>query len=117
MATQSSRLQIANAGVGAAYNPGMSKIVSGLMLLVWSCWFGGLVALFIFVTTLFRQDRAIAIEAAPRMFHVFEQYQLILATILLLLLFGSWLLRRSAWMLVLFILIGLASGAAAFATA
>lgn len=54
-------------------------ILSVLTTLVWALWLGGLVALFLCVVTLFRADRAIAVEAAPRMFRAFAQYQAILA--------------------------------------
>ena len=47
----------------------------------WALWLGGLVALFLFVQVLFTADRAIAIEAAPRMFSLFEKYQLVLAAV------------------------------------
>ena len=52
-----------------------------LIALVVSLWLGGLVSLFVFVATLFPFDRPTALVAAPRMFHVFERYQLILAGI------------------------------------
>jgi hypothetical protein len=48
-------------------------------LLAWALWFGGLITLFVCVVTLFHFDRAIAVQAAPQLFHVFERYQLILA--------------------------------------
>jgi hypothetical protein len=51
--------------------------------LAWALWLGGMIALFVFVTTLFNGDRAVAMQAAPRMFVVFQKYQLILAAIAL----------------------------------
>lgn len=48
----------------------------GLMV---ALWLGGLIALFIFVSILFKNDRATAVLAAPQMFHVFDRYQLVLA--------------------------------------
>ena len=44
-------------------------------------WLGGLVALFIFVQAMFNANRAVAVEAAPMLFNVFEKYQLILFAI------------------------------------
>ncbi|MGA2229500.1 MAG: hypothetical protein ABSH22_01115 [Tepidisphaeraceae bacterium] len=55
------------------------KIGPMILVIAWGCWFGGLMAVFLFVGMLFHQDRAVAIEAAPRIFHVFEMYQIILA--------------------------------------
>jgi glucan phosphoethanolaminetransferase (alkaline phosphatase superfamily) len=57
----------------------MRSLWSTIVLLAWALWFGGLIALFIFVTTLFKQDHALAAQAAPKLFHAFEIYQLILA--------------------------------------
>src|SRR5262245_47150597 len=95
----------------------MSKTLAAVAFLAWSLWFGGLIALFIFVQTLFRQDRAIAVEAAPQMFQVFERYQLLLAAMLLLSFFGWWFLSRAIWPIVLFVIIGIATSCAAFGTA
>jgi hypothetical protein len=57
----------------------MRRVAAIVAVLTWALWFGGLMALFIFVQTLFREDRSIALEAAPRMFSLFEKYQLALA--------------------------------------
>jgi hypothetical protein len=61
----------------------MRYVIASLAALAWGLWLGGLVAMFIFVMTLFRADRAIAIEAAPRMFAAFHSYELILGPIAL----------------------------------
>ena len=42
-------------------------------------WFGGVMALFLFVTALFRQNRTVALNATPIIFVTFERYHLILA--------------------------------------
>ena len=60
----------------AAYHAGMRYLISLVMLLAWGIWLGGTLALFLFVRTLFTQDRSVAIEAAPRMFAIFERVQL-----------------------------------------
>lgn len=52
-------------------------------MLAWALWFGGMIALFLFVQTLFAHDRAVAVEAAPQLFIVFQKFQLILAAITL----------------------------------
>jgi hypothetical protein len=44
-------------------------------------WFGGIVAVFVFVSYLFSHDRAIAVKAAPMIFNVFSIYQLVLGSI------------------------------------
>jgi hypothetical protein len=61
----------------------MRSLVVVLSLLAWALWFGGLVALFVFVPALFRTDRDIAVQAAPIIFIVFQKYQLILACVTL----------------------------------
>ena len=52
-------------------------------VVAWGLWFGGLGALFLFVSYLFVTDRKIAMVAAPKMFAVFETYQLIVAAVAL----------------------------------
>src|SRR3954465_11572680 len=54
--------------------------VAMVTVIAWGLWFGGMGALFLFVSYLFVTDRKIAILAAPRMFAVFETYQLFVAT-------------------------------------
>jgi len=57
--------------------------VAMLTVIAWGLWFGGMGALFLFVSYLFVTDRKIAVLAAPRMFAVFETYQLIVAAVAL----------------------------------
>jgi hypothetical protein len=57
----------------------MRKLLHTAAHLLCGLWLGGLIALFIFVITLFHQDHALAVQAAPKMFAVFERYQLALA--------------------------------------
>jgi hypothetical protein len=57
----------------------LQKLAASLVCIAWGLWFGGLGALFLFVTRLFSQDRPTALTAAPMMFLVFERYQLLLA--------------------------------------
>ena len=58
----------------------MRRLFGTLVMLVWGLWFGGLVALFIAVTSLFHAlDRHTAGVGAARIFRVFNRYQLALA--------------------------------------
>jgi hypothetical protein len=59
----------------------MRYVLALLATLAWGLWFGGMVALFLFVSYLFVNDRATAIVAAPKMFLVFERYQFVIATL------------------------------------
>ena len=59
----------------------MHRLWRTITLITWGLWFGGLVTLFISVVTLFRFDHAMAAQAAPQLFHVFERYQLVLAAV------------------------------------
>lgn len=95
----------------------MRRVLPLLVLIVWSLWFGGMIGLFLFVQTLFRADRAIAVEAAPRLFAAFELYGLLLGAAALVLAFSWQLLARSRWIVALFTLLGVASvGAVVHAT-
>jgi hypothetical protein len=53
-------------------------------MLTWALWFGGLIALFVFVKTLFNNSHEIAVQAAPQLFVMFQMYHLILAAIALI---------------------------------
>jgi hypothetical protein len=57
----------------------MRKLLHTVAHLLCGLWLGGLVALFIFVLTLFHEDHALAVQTAPKLFGVFEKYQLLLA--------------------------------------
>jgi hypothetical protein len=66
--------------------------VAMVTVMAWGLWFGGMAALVLLVGYLFGTDRKIAIIAAPRMFEVFETYQLFIAAIALV--------AAAAWRLV-----------------
>jgi hypothetical protein len=66
----------------------MKRFLSILFLFAWSLWFGGAVAILIFVQRLFHYDRSIAVVVAPQLFLTFEKYQLVLAAIALFALFA-----------------------------
>ncbi len=90
----------------------MGRIVSSLLMLFWGLWFGGTIALFIFVSALFRQSREMAIHTTPVLFLTFERYHLLLAGVAAVL-SGVWLGReRSKAKAALFVLLLLAGVAA-----
>jgi hypothetical protein len=68
----------------------MSRILSTVLMVLWGLWFGGAMALFIFVVALFRHDRPLAIAGAPILFLAFERYHLILG-VLTLAACGGWI--------------------------
>jgi Domain of unknown function (DUF4149) len=76
-----------------------------IALTAWALWLGALLALFIFVVTLFHNDHDLAALAAPRLFHVFEIYQLILAPVAIV----STLLWRRPLLTMLFLLASVGS--------
>ena len=57
--------------------------VAMVTVIAWGLWFGGMGALFLFVSYLFVTDRKMAVVAAPKMFAVFETYQLFVAAVAL----------------------------------
>jgi hypothetical protein len=65
----------------------MQRMLSILVTLAWGLWFGGLIMLFVAVTSLFntfKDQRPIAGAAAADIFHRFEVFQLALAAAALL---------------------------------
>jgi hypothetical protein len=90
----------------------MGRIVSLLLMLFWGLWFGGTIALFIFVSALFRQSRELAIQTTPVLFITFERYHLVLAA-LAGMMAGAWLAQsRTRMKTALFVLVFLAAVAA-----
>jgi hypothetical protein len=91
----------------------MRRLLSCLLLLTWSCWFGGTIALFVFVQSLFaRYPKSVsmtAVEGAPVLFNTFGKMQLVLAAVSLLLTFLWRLKSRRADVTVIFSLLGGAS--------
>src|SRR5262249_20630411 len=70
-------------------------------------WFGGCVAIFISVMSLFAHDREIAVQAAPQIFVTFGKFQLLLGAVALLATFAWYVMVRSTsvtWLLALFML-------------
>jgi hypothetical protein len=61
----------------------MRYLLATVVAVAWALWLGGLIALFLFVQTLFRQDRPVAVEAAPRMFAAYQMFQLAVGAVAL----------------------------------
>jgi hypothetical protein len=106
-----------SAGGRRAYAYAMRRIFSIVLAVGWALWFGGIVALFLFVTTLFGVDRAaglpkgqgIAPEAAPHLFHAFERYQLILAAACLVAAVALRIMTKAGVFAAVFLLLSLAT--------
>jgi hypothetical protein len=86
----------------------MNSIMRRVCNIAWALWFGGMIALLIFVQTLFRTDRAIAIAAAPHLFHAFENYQLALGVIAIASAIPVWISTRSRAAAVLLLMLAIA---------
>lgn len=61
----------------------MRIVLATVSLFAWGLWIGGLIFAFVVPTGLFARDRALAIQANPVIFSIFERYQLILAAVAL----------------------------------
>ena len=72
-------------------------------------WLGGLLALFIFVQTLFTKSRPLAAEAAPVLFNTFERYQLVLAATAVVATIGWRILSRQWLIWIILALLALAT--------
>jgi hypothetical protein len=97
----------------------MRKILSTLITLLWALWFGGVIMLFIAVTSVFAtfHDRHdLAGEAAAHIFRVFNAYQLALAAGSLVATFVWYLIGPPRLKMGLFTLFGLATFAACVIT-
>ncbi len=94
----------------------MRYFVSFVVKLAWGLWFGGMVALILFVQTLFARDREIALEAAPMLFVSFERVQLLFAAAACVGTFCWWVLTRRRAVIVLFALFAIAGAMAALST-
>lgn len=62
----------------------VKTMIATIALLAWALWFGAIIALFVFVLTLFQNNRDIALQAAPQLFVAYQKYHLVLAAIALL---------------------------------
>ena len=87
----------------------MKWIAVTLSVVAWGLWFGALFALFLFVTTLFHNNREIAVQAAPQLFVAFQKYHLILAAIALVATVAWRIVSRSKLVLAIFLFLGVAA--------
>ena len=94
----------------------MRYFASFVVTLAWGLWLGGMVALILFVQTLFARHRSIALEAAPMLFVSFERVQLLFAAAAVVGAFCWWLLTRRRPVIVLFALFAIAGAIAALST-
>lgn len=97
----------------------MRTALNSLITLVWGLWFGGVIALFLAVTSIFAvfpTDHATAGNVARHVFRVFNMYQLALAAVALLATFAWCLLGKGKLKLGLFLLFGLTTFAACVTT-
>lgn len=94
----------------------MRYLASFVVTLAWALWLGGMVALVIFVQTLFMRNRPVALEAAPMLFVAFERVQLLLAGAAVVGTFCWWLLTRRRAVMVLFALLAISGAIAAMST-
>lgn len=93
----------------------MRRLLSILVTVIWGLWFGGLIVLFLAVTSLFKTfaDRhEIAGEGAAQIFQLFNRYQLALAAAALLATFAWRVLGPPRWKEALFGLFAVATVAA-----
>lgn len=88
----------------------MRKLLTIIFSAALTLWLGGSIALFLFVQTMFRNDRAIAVNAAPMLFRVFESYQLVLLLIAMFSLIAWRLMvcsKAKKWIMALLIVAGI----------
>jgi hypothetical protein len=95
----------------------VARFASIVLWVSLALWFGGMIFLFVAVQTLFRSfprgSSAVALEAAPALFRMFETYQLFLAGVALLAAFAWCFATRSRWVMAIFLLLALAATGAA----
>ncbi len=98
----------------------MRRLLSLAVCIAWGLWLGGLITLFMAVTSIFAtfpDNRPLAGRVATGIFHLFEKYQLALAAASLLATFGWRLMSRAAGLkTALFALLALTTTAAGAST-
>ncbi len=85
------------------------RLPSTLTLIAWAMWFGGIMALFVFVQVLFKADRGVAMSAAPMLFGAFEVYQIFLAAATLIGVMTWYLVERRSRLVAAFGLLAVAT--------
>ena len=59
----------------------MTRIIAMITMFAWALWFGGMMALIIFVIRLFNASLDLGVQAAPILFRSFANYQLAIGLI------------------------------------
>lgn len=97
----------------------MGRFLATIVTALWGLWFGGVVMLFIAVSSLFNtfHDRHdLAGQGAAPIFRTFNVYQLAIAALVLIATFAWYLIGRPRLKMGLFLLFGLATFAACVIT-
>ena len=94
----------------------MKRITQIVVVVAVALWLGGLLALFLFVTALFKTDRSIGMIAAPILFDSFATYQLIVGAVGLVALCWWRALVRSHWVSVMIVLFVISLAGASYVT-
>jgi hypothetical protein len=94
------------------YNNYMKRVLPIVLCFAWALWLGGLMALFVFVQTLFARSRPVAVQAAPLLFLAFERYELIVGAMALIAAVGWRMKVRSHTLTLLLVLLILAAAGA-----
>ena len=87
----------------------MRYFISIIATIAWALWFGALIALFVFVLTLFHNNREIAVQAAPQLFVAYQRYHLILAAVALAATVGWRIAAPSKLVIASFVLLAIAA--------
>jgi hypothetical protein len=95
----------------------MKRILSTIVLILWALWLGGLATLFMLVTRLFKEHNDLFHQTAPVIFHLFEQYQIVVAAAALLASFLWIIADRRPAKIVLFCLLAIAAAGSAISSA
>src|SRR4051812_47803319 len=96
----------------------MRYFLAGLLAAAWALWFGGLVALFLFINGLFQsmqaEYRPIFDVVAPHQFALWERYEMVIGAFALLVAFSHRLLtpsRGGTWLFAVLAIAGAMAGA------
>ena len=94
----------------------MTRIAQIIVTISTALWLGGLLALFLFVSALFKHDRTVATQGAPVLFDVFAMYQIGVGFIGLLALLIWRATVRSHLASAIIVMFALSIGCAAYVT-
>lgn len=90
----------------------VKRLLPIVVCFAWALWLGGLIALFLFVQTLFARNRPLAVQAAPVLFLAFERYELFLGALALVATIGWRLAVPSRALTLLLVMLVLAAAGA-----